>query len=246
MDGAVLALFLCSVFIGGIVTGLAGFAMGLVVSGIWLHILTPQQTAALIVGYGLLVQSYSIWKLRHALNWRTVAPFIAGGAIGVPIGAILLSYIDRDYLRTGVGVLLVLYSIHGLTQPVVKPIEGHVPLEVGVGLLNGILGGMTGLSGPIITIWCQLRGWPKDVQRAVYQPVIIAAFALTAISLAIAGTVTTELVKLYAMGLPLLAAGMWVGLKLYGHLDDNAFRKVILVLLLLSGLTLIVPFSLFQ
>ena len=40
--------------------------MGLVVSGIWLHILTPIQTAALIVGYALLAQTYSIWKLRHA------------------------------------------------------------------------------------------------------------------------------------------------------------------------------------
>ncbi len=91
MDGLTLALFLFSVFFGGIVSGLAGFAMGLVVSGIWLHILTPAQTAALIVGYGLLVQTYSIWKLRHALNWRTVAPFIAGGVIGVPLGAALLT-----------------------------------------------------------------------------------------------------------------------------------------------------------
>ncbi|HEY4973574.1 MAG TPA: hypothetical protein VII41_08190, partial [Steroidobacteraceae bacterium] len=66
MDGKVLGLFLVSTFFGGAVSGLAGFAMGLVVSGVWLHILTPVQTAALIVGYGLLVQSYSIWKLRHA------------------------------------------------------------------------------------------------------------------------------------------------------------------------------------
>ena len=70
MDGTVLALFLVSTLIGGVTTGLAGFAMGLVVSGVWLHIMTPAQTAALIVGYGLIVQSYSIWKMRHALKWR--------------------------------------------------------------------------------------------------------------------------------------------------------------------------------
>jgi hypothetical protein len=39
---------------------------------------------------------------------------------------------------------------------------------------------------------------------------------------------------------------MWLGLKIYGRLDDQAFRKVILVLLLVSGLTLIVPVSLFR
>jgi hypothetical protein len=35
--------------------------------------------------------------------------------------------------------------------------------------------------------------------------------------------------------------GLWSGFKLYGKLDDAAFRKVILVLLLVAGATLIVP-----
>jgi uncharacterized protein len=241
MDSTVLALFLASVFFGGIVSGLAGFAMGLVVSGLWLQILTPEQSAGLIVGYGILVQSYSIWKLRHALRWRTMAPFIIGGAVGVPIGAVLLGYVDPADLRIGVGLLLVAYSIYSLARPHLKPMHAGVAADVGVGVVNGLLGGMTGLAGPFITIWCQLRGWPKDEQRAIFQPVILAAFVLTAISLSVAGAINGELIKLYVYGLPFLAAGVWTGLKLYSHLDDAAFRKVILVLLLISGLVLIVP-----
>ena len=124
MDGTVLGLYLLATFIGGMTTGIAGFAMGLVVSGIWLHILTPIQTAALIVGYALLAQTYSIWKLRQAMSWRKVAPFIIGGAVGVPIGAMLLTYINPAHLRIGVGVLLVLYSIYSLAKPALKPVQG--------------------------------------------------------------------------------------------------------------------------
>ena len=51
---------------------------------------------------------------------------------------------------------------------------------------------MTGLAGPVITIWCQLRGWPKDEQRAIFQPVMLAVFALTAISLSVAGAITQD------------------------------------------------------
>jgi uncharacterized membrane protein YfcA len=40
----------------------------------------------------------------------------------------------------------------------------------------------------------------------------------------------------------MLVVGTWCGWQLYGKLDDKAFRKVILVLLLVSGLSLIVPF----
>src|SRR5262245_66315235 len=106
MDGIVLGLFLVAAFLGGFAAGLSGFAMGFVVSGVWLHILTPVQTTTLIVGYGLLTQGYGVWKLRHALTWKTLAPFIIGGAIGVPIGTMMLTYVDPGSLRGVVGPLL--------------------------------------------------------------------------------------------------------------------------------------------
>ena len=34
-----------------------------------------------------------------------------------------------------------------------------------------------------------------------------------------------------------MPAGLWLGFKLYGKLDDAAFRKVILSLLLVAGVT---------
>ncbi len=241
MDGITLALFLTATFVGGVATGLAGFAFGLVVSGVWLHIITPVQTASLIVGYGLFVQSYGIWTLRHAFNWRHVIPLVIGVAVGAPIGAWLLHYTDPAYLRFGVGLLLIAYGAHGLLRPTVRGVPANVPVELGVGLLNGLLGGMTGLAGVFVTIWCGMRGWSKDTQRSVYQPVILASFIATAVSLTAGGALTVEFAKLYFLGAPVLLAGMLFGLKLYGHLNDAAFRKVILVLLLLSGLVLVVP-----
>jgi hypothetical protein len=236
-----LALFLIATFVGGMTSGLAGFAMGLVVSGVWLHIITPTQTATLIVGYGLLTQGYGMWKLRHALDWRALAPFIVGGAFGVPLGTILLTYIDPAWLRTGVGVLLIVYSIWGLAQPVFRPIEGGTAADVVVGFLNGWLAGLTGLTGVTVTIWCQLGGLTKDAQRAVFQPVTLATAVLGLVTLGLAGAITMPTVELYMLGLVPVYAGLWVGLKLYGKLDDAAFRKVILLLLLASGIVLIVP-----
>ena len=239
MDGIVLTLFLFAAFIGGFASGLAGFAMGFIVSGIWLHIITPIQTTALVVGYGLCTQGYGVWKLRHALRWRMIAPFIVGGTLGVPIGTLLLTYIDPAWLRAGVGVLLVVYGIYGLVQPAWRPGPGGIAGAGAGGVCNGVLCGLTGLPGFIITIWCQLRGWSKDVQRAVFQPVMLAAIVVTAISLGVTGAITLEVATLYVLGLPAMLGGLWLGFRLYGKLDDAAFRKVILVLLLAAGLALI-------
>ena len=241
MDVTSLGIFLLALFFGGLTTGLAGFALALVVTGVWLHIISPTQTVTLIVGYNLLTQSYAIWKLRHALSWGRVAPFIVGGVIGVPIGTILLTYIDPMHLRTGVGALLVVYSIYSLMRPAFTPLKSGVSTDVSIGFFNGLLGGLTGLTGIIVTIWSQLRGWPKDEQRTVFQPVNLAAVVMSAVSLSIAGAFTLDTSNLYVLGLPVMMIGMWAGLRLYGKLDDAAFRKVLLWLLLISGLSLLVP-----
>jgi uncharacterized membrane protein YfcA len=245
MTGLSLILFLLATFFGGLTSGVAGFAMGLVMTGICLHILTPMQTASLIAGYGFVTQGYALWKFRRAVSWKGAAPFIIGGAVGVPIGTALLTYIDPDVLRVAIGAMLVLYSIWGLSRASGHVEHENVGIDAGVGVLNGVLGGLTGLSGIIIVIWCQLRNWSKDRQRGIFQPVLFSTMLMTTISLSVAGAVTPEFMKLYLLGLPCMMAGTWTGLKLYGKLDDKAFRKVVLALLLVSGVSLVVPFSWF-
>src|SRR6266404_2738806 len=102
MDGWILTLFVLAALAGGFVSGFSGFAMGLIVSGVWLHIITPIQTAALIAGYGLLTQGYGILKLHQALDWQKIWPLSLGTTIGIPIGVIVLTYINPAYLRFGV------------------------------------------------------------------------------------------------------------------------------------------------
>ena len=180
MDGTTLELplFLLATFAGALVAGLSGFAFGLVAASIWLYILTPLQTATLIIAFGLIVQGYSVWKLRGALDWRKLWPFVAGAALGVPVGVGILTWANPAHVRMGVGAFLVLYSLYALLRPAIPAVKaGGAAADAGVGFLNGVLGGITGLAGILVTIWCGLRGWPKDVQRAVFQPVAVAIFA---------------------------------------------------------------------
>jgi uncharacterized membrane protein YfcA len=122
------------------------------------------------------------------------------------------------------------------TIPAVKTGGG----DAGIGFLNGVLGGITGLAGILVTIWYGLRGWPKDVQRAVFQPAAVAIFAMSALWIGARGAITPEVIKLFLIGLPALFAGTWLGLKLFGRLDEATFRKIVLILLLTSGRLLIV------
>jgi len=235
-----LALFIAATFSAALVAGMAGFAFGLVAAAVWLHVLTPVQTTSLIVAFGLIVQGYSVWKLRHALDWRKLWPFVVGAAVGVPVGVTLLTWAEPHSVRVGVGAFLIAYSFYAFFRPALKPVKGGGAMaDAGVGFLNGILGGMTGLAGILVTIWSGLRGWPKDVQRTIFQPVAVAIFVMSALWLGGKGAVTAETVKLFVIGLPFLIGGSWLGLKLFGRLNEAGFRKIVLVLLFASGAVLV-------
>src|SRR6266436_9369665 len=118
--------------------------------------------------------------------------------------------------------------------------------DIAIGISNGLVGGLTGLGGVISTISCQLRGWTKDLQRAVFQPVLFAAFVVISLSMGVTGAVTSETLKLYGLGFPFMLAGLWIGFRLYGTINDETFRKVVLVLLLFAGLSLVVPALMFR
>jgi uncharacterized membrane protein YfcA len=51
-------------------------------------------------------------------NWQNIWPLVLSTTIGIPIGVILLNYINPVYFRFGVGVLLVLYTIYGSRHPI--------------------------------------------------------------------------------------------------------------------------------
>ena len=79
-----LALFTAGAFAAAYVTGLAGFAFGIVAGAVWLHFLPPAQVTPLITAFALIVQGVSVWKLRQAVKPARLVPFVIGSALGVP------------------------------------------------------------------------------------------------------------------------------------------------------------------
>ncbi len=236
-----LALFVAGTFAAALVAGLSGFAFGLIAAAVWLYVLPPLQVTALIAVFGLVVQGYAVWKLRGALRLARLWPFLVGGALGVPLGAELLRAVDPVDGRRAIGAVLIAFTLYSVARPSVRvPTAGGRVADGAVGLASGIVGAVTGLAGILAVVWAGMRGWPRDEQRAVFQPVGVAIFALTVLWLGGRGAITADTLRLMAFGAPALLLGVWGGLKLYGRLDEAGFRKLVLALLGVSGVALLV------
>ncbi len=225
-------------FVGGIATGAAGFAFAVVAASVWLHVLSPLHTTALIISIGIFVQGWLIWKMRRTIEPVRLWPFIPGLLIGLPIGVYLLKTVKISLLTGGIGAFMVAYGLYAILAPRLPYVQAGRWADAVIGFIAGILGGIGGYSGVVPTMWTQLRGWPKDVARGVYQPIIVIAQVGT-LPLIGAAAFDTRAIMLVALTMPAVLAGVWVGWTIYGRLDERRFRQVLGALLVVSGAALV-------
>ncbi len=235
-----LAILWLGALVGGIAAGGTGFAFGLAASAIWLHRIDPLHSAVLVTGCGVLLHLTTIWQQRQHVEIGRVWPFVVGGLAGVPIGVHFLAHTDAGVLKIALGVFLTVFGTYALIAPKLPSITGGGrPADITIGFIGGILGGLGGYSGVLPTIWTQLRGWPKEMARAVYQPYVIVMQAVTLASIMLIAFDGVGLLLLAAV-LPPLLLGTWIGWRLYGKLDDRRFRQALAILLIASGIALVV------
>ncbi|HXE49890.1 MAG TPA: sulfite exporter TauE/SafE family protein, partial [Ramlibacter sp.] len=100
--------------------------------------------------------------------------------------------------------------------------------------------GLGGFTGVVPTLWCTLRGFEKDTQRAVIQNFNLAMLAVTFTSYLATGIATRQMVPLFAIVAPAMLIPSLLGARLYLGISDVGFRKVILCLLTASGVAMLV------
>jgi uncharacterized membrane protein YfcA len=227
--------------LAGFVQGVSGFAFGLVAMSVWAWTVEPQLAGPMVVWGSWVGQLLSLGAVRGGLLWRRALPFVIGGAAGVPLGAWLLKYIDIGVFKGCVGVVLIGYCSTMLLASRIPTVRrGGQILDGAVGAVGGVMGGLGGLTGPAPTLWCTLRGWDRHAQRSVFQVFNLSMHSLTLTVYLLTGTLTSRMVPIFALMVPVAIVPTLLGVRVYRRVDERLFRRLVLVLLLGSGITLVI------
>ncbi len=237
--------FLIYLFIGafasGFVNGLAGLGTSLFALGWWLQVMTPLEAVATILVTSVVSGIQGMWLVWRSINWRHLCRFLIPALLGVPIGLYLLSYINAGFLTTLVATFLIVYGGFFSFRARLPHLTRETPLlDTGVGFTAGILGAVAGLSGALPTMLCSMRPWPKMKQRAILQPFNFIILGLSALLLALQGGYTASTMKIIAMAFPLTMVASVFGLFVFRQLNDNQFRRLLIVMMLVSGIILLI------
>jgi uncharacterized protein len=223
-------------FTGGIVNGLTGFGTSVSAMPLWLQAVPPPVAAQLGAAGGIAGQLLTFRAIWHAIDWRNLVPMLAAGLVGIPFGAMCLALIEPRLFKQIVGVTLIVYAAGMLVAgDRLRLAPRGRGAEMVVGFIGGFMGGLAGMSGPAPTIWAALQGWTKERRRGVFQAFNFVILSAMLIAHALTGLIPECLLAAALVALPGTFAGVAIGRRLYAHLDDKGFDRVVLALLGVGG-----------
>jgi uncharacterized protein len=222
------------------VQGLSGFGFGLTAMSLWAWTLEPVLAAVLAVFGALTGQIIAAVTVRRGFDLARLIPFVAGGLAGLPAGIYILPRLDVPLFKALLGLLLVVMCpLMFFAERLPRIHRGGRAADALAGAAGGAMAGLGGFTGVVPTLWCTLRGFDKDVQRAVIQNFNLAMLAVAFTTYVVTGIATREMVPLFAVVAPAMLIPSLLGGRLYVAISDTGFRKVVLGLLTASGVALL-------
>jgi uncharacterized membrane protein YfcA len=230
----------------GFVSGLAGFGFSFIAAP-GLFLFAPRELFPLLLLISLMTQVVSIWSLRASMvpirRWWPDGPlpFVVGAALGVPGGLWLLYNLDAETLSELVGIVILGYAAWSLFAPPRKIAALlATPARVLTGILGGVVGGFTAAPGSVVAIWGTLTGIAKERQRAILQPFIVCTQLFTLIQQVFQpGGIPLPILVFAAALAPVVIPANLIGVRLFRRIDDAAFKKIVLLLLIGMAIALI-------
>jgi uncharacterized membrane protein YfcA len=221
--------------LSGVVRGFSGFGSALIYIPLVSAIYEPKIASASFILMDFFCTAPFAWRLYPISNKREIWPLTIAAALTIPLGAMLLRYVDPVPLRWAIAAvifLLLAVLVSGWRFPG-KP---STPLTIGVGLLSGISGGAAQLIGPFtIVYWL---GSPNAA--AVVRANLMVFFALGGVVIVLTNIVQ-GLFPANVIALTILIAVAYVltlnaGARLFRASSETAYRKAAYAIVGVSAL----------
>lgn len=224
---------------GGIVSGLAGFGFGLVTVPLLLMLYPPPTVttvgSSLVLASGWIVL-LSTWR---TVQVRTLGALIPGATIGAFIGTFLLRALDPAIIKLIAGAVVILFALSVLRGWRIDAV--HHPLAAPLaGLASGTLSTSTGMSGPPVVLLFTTRQYDMQQFRGSITAYFYYVNFIGLSLLILRGIVGWNQLEIAIRLLPAAIIGGFIGRRVLRYVSQSQFRRITLVMLLLTGTTGIV------
>ena len=228
------------VFTGYVVFGISGFGATIMIVPVLAQFLPLKFVVPLLVLLDLaallMMRANKATQARDMGEIRWLLPFMLAG---MALGVYLLKVAPERWLMLALGVFVAGYALITLLRN--KGVGGIIARWWGapIALLGGIGSSLFGTGGPVYAIYVSRRLHDPGVLRATMSSLIAISVAVRIVALSLAGLLLNMALGAAALALVgFMAGGLLLGLRLHARMKANDVRRVVHVLVVVSGSSL--------
>jgi len=230
------------VFGAFVIRGMSGFGAGMIGVPL-LAFLMPVHTAVAMFGLMVLV----LFTFLSIRDWGTVVKeelklLLPPTLLGVGAGILVFQYLDNRLLLQLLGGFLVAYSLYALAVSYfgLPPFTCSRRWAFPVGFAGAVIDTMFGGGGgTLVVIYLHARGVGRAQFRATVAVLWLCEMIARIAGYGAAGYYSADILVAFVLLLPVMAAGTWLGERLGNRISQEAFSRLLAVLLLLAGVNLL-------
>ncbi|WP_312698471.1 sulfite exporter TauE/SafE family protein [Sphingobacterium mizutaii] len=228
-------------FFASLVRSTLGFGEALIAVPFFLLFLPVDIAVPLAVMLSIVIALVVVIQDHKNIHFHSAKWLIIYAVLGLPLGILILTYANETIVKTGLGLLIILYSLYSLYFTKNKALEEDNKFWLFVcGFLSGVFGGAYGLNGPPLVVYGNLRQWSAKHFRATLQAYFLPVSLLSVVGYYAKGLITTEVNIYFLYSLITTIPAIFLGRYLNHRLKDGAFFKYVYWGLMLISVVLIV------
>lgn len=233
-------LWIIATVVAYYVKGLCGFANTLVFTSILGFGANNIAISPVELFLGYPTNLILTWKNRKKLNKYVFIPLSILVLMGCIPGALLLKNANVKLIKIVFGAVVILLGIEMYLRDknVFHFKESRIVLAI-IGILSGVLCGLFGV-GALLAAYVGRVTETGDEFKANISAVFIVENTFRIILYSAVGVITFEGIKLALILMPFVLAGLFAGMKSSSFLDEKTVKRLMSVLLVISGIMLIV------
>ncbi|MBU0529780.1 sulfite exporter TauE/SafE family protein [bacterium] len=233
-----LLILIIGVGLGFYIQTVVGFAAALVALPIILSVLQIQEAVSLMAIFFLIFAIIFMYKDWKDMDKKTIIELGLGMLIGSIIGTYILKFGNPITLRKGLGILILLYVIYTYAKK--SKIKCFRKLGILFGLLGGFFSILFAAAGPFFAVYINNKVDKSRIIRATLIGILGINSLVRVLLLITSGILTVNIFISSLYILPFFLLALYFGHKTYNKINENMFKNVLLILLIISGISLII------
>ena len=227
------------IMIAYIVKGLVGFGDPLLSNPLLAMRLDNKDITPALLPVSLILNAVIVWKNRHSLALRTVAPIAFWVMLGTIPGTLLLKVSAPWILKAVLGVFIMGLGVEMLTRKENSSSQPNAVAQAVICLASGMMGGLFGIN-LLFLVYLERTAKGRGEFRGSICFVFLVENIFRMIVYGANGVFTPLSWQIAALSIPAALIGMWIGGCIDRHIDETQIRRIIFYVFILGGLSVLV------